>query len=747
MAYNQDNKIDRKRKSQSSSLPHSSSKAKNNKPPNYYSSTVLFTCMLLFILCLFIFVWLALLPSIYCDDNDHSDFDSYWESSSASDHPHSHHHHSSTSDDTSLTSESSSNSHSHSDHSHHSHHRSLCWHKLWSWSTGSSSGSSSSSSSSGSNDTSPDQSDFILAGADTSSVTTSESTISTSELGEDYTSLQSDEHVNPELFEDNYYGRSRKANDPRVPRGHPGTQSWPRTIEQDNLRLDHVGGSGSYMPRYSSATGYACNGQDLDQDELNALRTVSNSLFQQGDSISSMNFHPEDVKNTNGLFVFFGQFVDHVLALSKTGAESFIIEIVNDTYISGSDATINLKRNAYILVDGCRHPINRNSAFMDLSTVYGSNDDTGHNLRTHEHGLMKMTIVEGQEVPPFQSGNTDEAMLGETSRQVMFFTGDPRGTEIPSLTAIHTLFLRNHNRLARKIRDSEGALGWSDEQLYQRARMLNIWTFQRILYREWLPLLLGDNVVELVSGGYESGYDPLVRVESTILFRVGHDMLPQSLHVVQPYNFDDPVNSYLSFAVRNTFFRADMLVQYGADAFLMGMITQEAQKVDGFITDDVRSFLFNGLPTANTLFDLPTITLARSLELGVPNCNTFRNSMGLSSHSDFTPFGSRSGDVSGVYSGDIDTVPLFVCGIFEQHVTDALVGETIHDTLLEQFVRIAIGDPMFYLFSPMTEFERSIVFGEEGTMTGLLKHNTLINSLAPECVEDSDNVFIMDPCS
>lgn len=687
-----------------------------------WSSNWLVAVVLLFIIGLFICLWFALIPFVYCDDSD-SFSSSYDDSSSDSD---------------SASSTNPSSSHSSSSR----HHNNLCWHKLWSWSSDSSSSSSSSSSGS-SNDTSPDQSDFILAGVETSSV----STISTSDIDTDYTSsLPSESHLSEELFEDIYYGRSRKVNDPRVPKGHPGTQSWPRTIEQDNLRLDHVGGSGSYMPRYSPASGYACNGQDLNQTELNYIRNISNVLFQQGDSISSANFHPENVKNTNGLFVFFGQFVDHVLALTKTGAEAFVIEVTDDPYISGSNATIHLKRNAYITIDNCRHPINRNSAFMDLSTVYGSNEDTARNLRTHEHGLMKMTIVEGQEVPPFQSGGTDEAMLGETSRQVMFFTGDPRGTEIPTLTAIHTLFLRNHNRIARKIRDSEHARGWSDDQLYQRAKMLNIWTFQRILYREWLPLLLGDDVVDLVSGGYESSYDPLVRVESTILFRVGHDMLPQSLHVVNTYNFDDPVASYLSFAVRNTFFRADMLVQYGADAFLMGAITQEAQKVDGFITDDVRSFLFNGLPTTNVLFDLPAITLARSLELGVPNCNAFRTSLGLGSHADFTPFGSRSGDVSGIYS-DINTVPLFVCGIFEQHVTDALVGETIHDTILEQFVRIAIGDPMFYLSAPMTEFERSIVFGHEGTMTGLLKHNTQIGTLASECVEESDNVFIMDPCS
>lgn len=731
--------------SSSDSKKRRSSNKNNNDLNNSNSSRWLLVFVILFILGLLLLVWFAIIPFVYCDDDgttDGTDSTYYYDSSTTSDGTSA----TSYTSATSGTSGTSGTTDTHHDSNHHHHHKRVCWHKFWSWSTGHHD--SSSSSSTTDIETSPDQTDFVLAGAETSSVTSSQSTITTSDLGEDYTSLPSESDLSSELFEDNYYTRSRKVGDPRVPQGHPGTRSWPRTIEQNNLRLDSTGGSGSYMPRYSTIVGPGCGDTPVDQDDLNAIRGVSNSLFQQGDSTDYLNnFHAEDVKDTNALFVFFGQFVDHVLVLSKSGAEPLEIDITDDSYIDGGDATIHLTRNAYIMIDNCRHPINRNSAFMDLSTVYGSNEDTARNLRTHEHGLMKMTIVEGEELPPFQSGSTDEAALGETSGQIRFFTGDPRGSEIPALTAIHTMFLRNHNRIARKIRDSHHAKGWTDEQLYQRSKIINIWTFQRILYREWLPLLLGDDVIELVSGGYESNYDPLVRVESSILFRFGHDMLPQKLHAVTyPYFDNSPDIHYSAFDLRGTFFRSDMVVQYGADGFLLGSMTQEAQKVDGFITDDVRSFLFNGLPLENTLFDLPAITLARSLELGVPDCNTFRNSIGLASHTDFTPFGSRAGDVSGVY-GTIDEVPLFVCGIFEQHVADALVGETIHDTILDQFVRIAIGDPMFYLYVPMTDFERSIVFGEEGTMSGILKHNTQIGVLAPHCVEENDNVFIMNPCS
>lgn len=66
---------------------------------------------------------------------------------------------------------------------------------------------------------------------------------------------------------------------------------------------------------------------------------------------------------------------------------------------------------------------------------------------------------------------------------------DSRIASHPQLQLLHTLFLREHNRIAKSL--SELNAHWDDERLYQEAKRILIAQIQHITYNEWLPIIVG----------------------------------------------------------------------------------------------------------------------------------------------------------------------------------------------------------------------------------------------------------------
>lgn len=108
--------------------------------------------------------------------------------------------------------------------------------------------------------------------------------------------------------------------------------------------------------------------------------------------------------------------------------------------------------------------------------------------------------------------------------------GDGRSDQIISLTALHILFAREHNRIADILSSLNPR--WSDEVIFLETQRVIQAEFQHIAYNEWLPQVIGSETMQRFSlgireNGYSDDYDSDVNAcitseFSTAAQRFGH---------------------------------------------------------------------------------------------------------------------------------------------------------------------------------------------------------------------------------
>lgn len=126
-----------------------------------------------------------------------------------------------------------------------------------------------------------------------------------------------------------------------------------------------------------------------------------------------------------------------------------------------------------------------------------------------------------------------------------FEAGDVRANEQIQLTTMHTMLMREHNRIAKEL--SYINPYWDDERLFQEARQIVVAQLQHITFNEFLPLVIGKEKIyeyglELEHPGrYYQGYDSKInagiRVEfQAAAFRYGHSILPSYIERYNKYH-------------------------------------------------------------------------------------------------------------------------------------------------------------------------------------------------------------------
>ncbi|MGB0387820.1 MAG: peroxidase family protein [Ardenticatenaceae bacterium] len=462
-----------------------------------------------------------------------------------------------------------------------------------------------------------------------------------------------------------------------------------------------------------------------DPSSLPSPREVSNDVVAQSGS----------VLNSVGVSDFvwqWGQFLDHDIDLTLIDLDDeFNIPVPTGDPIFDPTGTgtevIPFERSIFDDTTGTgagnpREQLNDLTAWIDASQVYGSDDALANALRSGQDGKLKTSS--GNLLPP-DPQNPDS-----------FLAGDIRVNEHIGLTSMHTLFMREHNRLADLIADENP--GMSDEEIYQRARAIVGAQIQVISYNEFLPLLLGQDALPPYAG-YDDQVDGGIATEfSSAAYRVGHTMLSPMLLRLDDLG-QEIANGHVP--LREAFEHPDLIREDGIEPILRGLAVQSAQEIDTRLVDDVRNFLFPQMGG----FDLASFNIQRGRDHGLAGYNDVREGLGLGRISDFADITSDptlQSDLAAAYD-DVDDIDLWVGGLAEEHLSGALVGETFHAILSDQFMRLRDGDRFWHEYLDWTSygFDTDPVVHSDGTtlsdvtLAEIIGWNTNITSI-------QDNAFV-----
>ena len=280
----------------------------------------------------------------------------------------------------------------------------------------------------------------------------------------------------------------------------------------NNLKNPNFGRTGTpyqriLLPEYAPGSLDLPRKSTVRNIELPSAREVSNAL--------SVGDNKEDTDNTI-LVMQMGQFIDHdithtpnhgIQCCAKNGAfpASFDPEkcspirmFSSDPFWKGKKTCMNLARSLSSPGLKCelstREQLNQITHWIDGSNIYGSTVEDAMYLRD-SRGKLKISS-QGRNLNsnlPSCAGEKKGKVTGcdvcGGKRNDCFFAGDFRVNEQLNLIVLHTLFMREHNRIALELARLNPR--WSDDRIYQEARKINVAEYQHIIFKEWLPIIIG----------------------------------------------------------------------------------------------------------------------------------------------------------------------------------------------------------------------------------------------------------------
>jgi len=385
-----------------------------------------------------------------------------------------------------------------------------------------------------------------------------------------------------------------------------------------------------------------------------------------------------------------GQFLDHTFGLRQetgTGATPENIAFNSSDPLeqfTNNLGTIAMNRTATSPGTGTstsnpRQQNNTTSTYLNAFAIYGGTNarldwlrdgsldgnPTNNNATLMLPGgfLPRATARGNASTAPAMA--VDGHLLANPSSAMV--SGDVRANENLGLTATHTLFAREHNRIVSLLPNT-----LSQEDKFQIARRVIIAEQQYITYHEWLPAL---GVALPQYTGYKSNVNATISNEfATVGYRV-HSQIHGAFEVEVPngrysqadlnffqsqgipVEFNDDGTTTIVPPLNAVFFNPDLLQRIGEGEFLSSLLESQ-YKNEEMIDNQLRSVLFQiptnanpdctDGPTMPTCFkgvaDLAAIDIERGRDHGIPKYNALRAAYGLPARTSFTAITGESTD-------------------------------------------------------------------------------------------------------
>uniref|UniRef100_A0A672R5U5 Peroxidasin n=1 Tax=Sinocyclocheilus grahami TaxID=75366 RepID=A0A672R5U5_SINGR len=431
-------------------------------------------------------------------------------------------------------------------------------------------------------------------------------------------------------------------------------------------------------------------GQFLDHDLDSTVVSLSQSRFSDGQLCTSV------CTNDPPCFPIMFPPDDH--RQRRNGARCMFF--VRSSPVCGSGMTSLLMNSVYP-----REQMNQLTSYIDASNVYGSSQHETEEIRdlASHRGMLRQGIVQrtGKPLLPFATGPPTECMRDENESPIpCFLAGDHRANEQLGLTAMHTVWFREHNRIASELLRLNPH--WDGDTIYHEARKIVGAQMQHITYSHWLPKILGEAGMRLM-GDY-NGYNPninagILNAFATAAFRFGHTLINPILYRLDE-NFQPIQQGHIS--LHKAFFSPFRIVNEGGiDPLLRGLfgVAGKMRVSTQLLNTELTERLFS--MAHSVALDLAAMNIQRGRDHGMPPYNDYRVFCNLTSAQTFDDLRNEIQNPSvreklqRLY-GTPQNIDLFPALMAEELVPGSRLGPTLMCLLATQFKRLRDGDRFWY---------------------------------------------------